>query len=425
MKADVQDWTTGAKTAEATSTASPATKNLENLNPGTEYVLQASFDDTFPDDATQEYTFTTKRQPSIQSVSVSNVGRNSARATINIADSDGSTQTAKLQYRITSPQGQWSTPALEQTSTDATVVIDLDSLTADTGYEVQAWLATDETDKKTATFRTSQAQQQRSPVVQKPSISSVTFINIMQTSAVTNVSLQNAGTGQKIVRLHYRADGTTSWSTPPKTSKTKSSGTTISLTGLAAGTTYEVQVWLNSGTPPSGTQIYEFTTLEEVVSDPSISNLEFENIGQTSATAMVKIADAGTDMKEVYLKHSIQGEDNWSMLPTPTTTYRDSASIALDGLQEQTIYEVAVALSGDFNGMTIGTFTTLAGPSLSGVSISGITQTSAVATVNIEDAGTAQKTVSLRHRRFGETEWDTAPDEDNHRRRARRLTSQA
>ena len=408
VKADVQDWTTDVKTAEATSTASPATKNLADLTPGTEYVLQASFDDTFPDDATREHTFTTKRQPSIQSVIVSNVGRTSARATINIADSDGSTQTAKLQYRITSPQGQWSTPALEQTSTDATVVIDLDSLTADTGYEVQAWLATDATNKKTDTFRTSQAQQQRSPVVQKPSISSVTFINIMQTSAVTNVSLQNAGTGQKIVRLHYRADGTTSWSTPPKTSKTKSSGTTISLTGLTAGTTYEVQVWLNSGTPPSGTQIYEFTTLEEVVSDPSISNLEFENIGQTSATAMVKIADAGTDMKEVYLKHSIQGEDNWSMLPTPTTTYRDSASIALDGLQEQTIYEVAVALSGDFNGMTIGTFTTLAGPSLSGVSISGITQTSAVATVNIEDAGTAQKTVSLRHRRFGETEWDTA-----------------
>ena len=408
VKADVQDWTTGAKTAEATSSASPATKNLESLTPGTEYVLQASFDETFPDDATQEYTFRTERQPSIQSVSVSNIGRTSARATINIANSDGSTQTAKLQYRTTSPQGQWSTPPLEGTSTDATAVIDLDSLTADTDYEVQAWLATDETDKKTATFRTSQSQQQRSPVVQKPSISSVTFINIMQTSAVTNVSIRNAGTAQKTVRLHYRADGTTAWSTPPKSSTTKSSGTTIALTGLTAGTTYEVQVWLNSGTPPPGTQIYEFTTLDEVVSDPSISNLEFENIGQTSATTLVKIDDAGTDMKEIYLKHSIQGEDNWSMLPTPTTTYRDSASIALDGLQEQTTYEVAVALSGDFNGMTIGTFTTLAGPSLSGVSISGITQTSAVATVNIADAGTAQKTVSLRHRRFGETEWDTA-----------------
>ena len=408
VKADVQDWTTGAKTAEATSSVSPATKNLESLTPGTEYVLQASFEDTFPDDATREYTFRTERQPSIQSVSVSNVGRTFARATINIANSDGSTQTAKLQYRTTSPQGQWSTPPLEETSTDATAVIDLDSLTADTDYEVQAWLATDETDKKTATFRTSQSQQQRSPVVQKPSISLVTFINIMQTSAVTNVSIRNAGTAQKTVRLHYRADGTTAWSTPSKSSTTKSSGTTIALTGLTAGTTYEVQVWLNSGTPPTGTQSYEFTTLDEVVLAPAISSLQCENIGQTYATVMVVISDAGTGMKEVFLKHSIQGEDEWTMLPFPTITYDDDTSIPLTGLTEGTTYEVVVALSEDFSGMFIEACTTLAGPSLSGVSVSGITQTSAVATVNIADAGTAQKTVSLRHRRFGETEWDTA-----------------
>ena len=408
LKTDVQDWTTDVKTAEVTSRTSPATKNLESLTPGTEYVLQASFDDTFPDDATQEYTFRTERQPSIQAVSVSNVGRNSARATINIADSDGSTQTAKLQYRTTSPQGQWSTPPLEGTSTDATAVIDLDSLTADTDYEVQAWLAADETDKKTATFRTSQAQQQRSPVVQKPSISSVTFINIMQTSAVTNVSIRNAGTAQKTVRLHYRADGTTAWSTPPKSSTTKSSGKTIALTGLTAGTTYEVQVWLNSGTPPPGTQIYEFTTLDEVVLAPAIASLQCENIGQTYATVMVVIANAGTGMKEVFLKHSIQGEDEWTMLPFPTITYDDDTSIPLTGLTEGTTYEVVVALSEDFSGMFIEACTTLVGPSLSGVSISGITQTSAVATVNIADAGTAQKTVSLRHRRFGETEWYTA-----------------
>ena len=408
LKTDVQDWTTDVKTAEVTSRTSPATKNLESLTPGTEYVLQASFDDTFPDDATQEYTFRTERQPSIQAVSVSNVGRNSARATINIADSDGSTQTAKLQYRTTSPQGQWSTPPLEGTSTDATAVIDLDSLTADTDYEVQAWLAADETDKKTATFRTSQAQQQRSPVVQKPRISSVTFINIMQTSAVTNVSIRNAGTAQKTVRLHYRADGTTAWSTPPKSSTTKSSGKTIALTGLMAGTTYEVQVWLNSGTPPPGTQIYEFTTLDEVVLAPAIASLQCENIRQTYATVMVVIANAGTGMKEVFLKHSIQGEDEWTMLPFPTITYDDDTSIPLTGLTEGTTYEVVVALSEDFSGMFIEACTTLVGPSLSGVSISGITQTSAVATVNIADAGTAQKTVSLRHRRFGETEWYTA-----------------
>ena len=120
QKANAQDWTTDVVTAEATSSTSPATKSLEDLSPGTEYVLQASFDDAFSDDATKEHTFTTKRLPSISSVSVGNIGQTSARATVNIADSDGSTQTVKLQYRTTSPQGQWSMPALETTSTDTT-----------------------------------------------------------------------------------------------------------------------------------------------------------------------------------------------------------------------------------------------------------------------------------------------------------------
>ncbi len=396
-KAEVQDWP-NAHTDTATSSASPATKNLENLTPGTEYVLQASFDDTFPDDATKEYTFTTERRPSIQSVSVSNIGLTSARATINIANSDGSTQTAKLQYRSTNPQGQWSEPPFEENSMVATAVIDLNGLTSGTGYELQAWLATDEADKDTATFRTSQAQQQKSQVVQEPSISSVTFINIMQTSAITNVILRNAGTAQKTVRLRYRAGGTTAWSTPAKTSMTKSSDTAISLTSLTAGTTYEAQVWLTSSSPPSGTSTYTFTTLDEVVPDPSISALEFENVGQTSATAIVKIADAGTEMKEVYLKHSMGGTDEWAMLSSPAITYTDSTSINLTELQEGTTYDVAVALTGDLSPMVMKSFTTLSAPSLSGVTVEDITKTTATAEITIADPDGTGQTVHLRYR---------------------------
>ena len=309
VKAKVQDWETDVGTAQAISNTSPATKPLESLPKGTKYVLQASFDDTFPDDATEEYTFTTL--PSILSVSVDNVGRTSARATINIANSDGSQQIAKLQFREkdANPVEEWNTRPVEtaEPTTGATALIDLSGLTADTRYDVQAWLASDETDKKTAVFGTSQAQQQqRSP-------------------------------------------------------------------------------------------------------SPIISNLKFENIGQTSATAMVGIDNAGTDMKDVYLKHSIHGTDEWAMLPTPTPTYGDSTSIDLGGLQEKTTYEVAVALSDDFDGMVMGTFTTLVGRSLSGVTINDITQTSAVATVSIANSGTTvEKTVYLRHREFGESGWGTA-----------------
>ena len=192
----------------------------------------------------------------------------------------------------------------------------------------------------------------------------VTFANITQDSADATVSIGNAGSSQKTVRLRYREDGVTGWTTVPSR-KTTGSSTTFSLSSLSTGTTYEVQAWLSSSTPPSGTQIYTFTTLDAQGSDPSISTLQCESVGQTSATAMVKIANAGTDMKQVFIKHSMDGVDSWTMLPSPTITYASSTSIDLTGLQEGTTYHVAVSLTNDFDGMRTCSFTTLASPSIS------------------------------------------------------------
>ena len=399
QKADMQDWTTDVETADATSSTSPATESLESLSPGTEYVLQASFDDTFPEDATKEHTFTTERQPSIQSVSVGNIRQTSARATINIADSDGSTQTVKLQYRTTSPQGQWSAPALEATSTGAPAQIDLSGLTADTIYEVQAWLAEDETDKKTDTFRTLQGSQSStrslSPKVSSPSIRDVTFDNIAQTSVDATVNIRNAGSSQKTVRLHYRAEGTKEWSTAIAKS-TGASSVTISLTGLTADTTYEVQAWLDSSSPPSGTWIYSFDTLEGV---PSISGLKFEDVGQTTATAKVEIEGGDAEMKRVFLKYRVQGEDDWTLVPFSTITYGNEVSIPLSGFKEQTTYDVAVSLSIDFNTMLMKSLTTLPLiPVVSGVSVDDETQTTATANIDIANANGDSQTVHLRYR---------------------------
>ena len=434
QKADSQDWTADVSTAEATSSASPATKGLEGLSPGTEYVLQASLDDAFPADATKETAFTTRPLPSIQSVVIDNIGQTSARATVSIANPDGSAQTVKLQYRTTSPQSQWS--QLEKSSTGATASIDLSGLTADTGYEVQAWLASDEANKETATFRTSQPQQRqqrsappKSPrpklpdpslsgvsmggitrtsavatvniadagsaqktvylsfrkfgdtewseadpkktrgasvtydltalepgktygvkahlkadlhtfkhavfttlspePVSVPSVSGVSFGSVTQTTAVATVSIADAGSAQKTVRLRYRANDAATWTTE-SSQNTEGASKAFSLDALTAGTTYEVQAWLGNTAPPAGTTTYTFDTLPH---DPSISDLSFEDIEQTSATAKVDIADAGTGTKEVFLRYSIQGEDAWTTLPSPATTGGDDASIDLTGLQ--------------------------------------------------------------------------------------------
>ena len=244
------------------------------------------------------------------------------------------------------------------------------------------------------------------PVTKDPEISGVTFRNVTQTSANARVSIDYAGTSEKTVRLRYREDDATLWDSVPARI-TSGISETFSLTTLRAGTKHEVQAWLTSGVPPAGTKIYEFHTLDEQASapDPVISNLKCENIGQISATAMVEFANAGTGMKEVFLKHSMDGTDEWTQFPFPTITYTESTSINLTGLQVGTTYQVAVALSEDFSGMVIEACTTLAGPSLSGVNIGSKTQTSAVATVNIAYAGDAQNAVHLHYRKFGETQW--------------------
>ena len=248
----------------------------------------------------------------------------------------------------------------------------------------------------------------RSPVVPvtpppKPtpaSVTDVTFGNITQTSADATVAMSNEGKTANTLRLRYREDGATSWDTVPARI-TSGTSETFSLTTLRAGTKHEVQAWLDSSLPPAGTKIYEFDTLDELapVPDAAISNLKCENIGQTSATAMVEIANAGTDMKQVFLKHSIQGEDEWTMLPFPTITYDDDTSIPLTGLTEGTTYEVAVALSNDFSGMVIEQCTTLLlDPVVSGISVDRRKQTSVWANVSIANANGEDQTVHLRYR---------------------------
>ena len=238
------------------------------------------------------------------------------------------------------------------------------------------------------------------PVTKSPEVSKVTFADILQTSANAIVKIRNAGTAQKTVRLHYRIEDTTAWSTPPKSENTSGSSKTFALTSLTAGTTYEVQAWLNASLPAPGTKIYDFNTLDEVVAaDSVISSLRCENIGQTSATAMVEIVNAGTEMKEVFLKHSMDGTDEWTQIPFPTITYADSTSINLTGLQEGTTYQVVVALSDDFSGMVIESCATLPlDPVVSGISVDRRKQTSVWTNISIANANGEDQTVHLRYR---------------------------
>ena len=145
QKADTQDWTTDVETADATSSTSPATRSLDNLSPGTEYVLQASFDDTFPDDAGLRSIHSRRILPPVYSRSVLATSGRLLRklpSTSPTRTAPHRPQSCSIGPRVRRANG--ALPALEETSTGATAQIDLSGLSADTDYEVQAWLAGDE-----------------------------------------------------------------------------------------------------------------------------------------------------------------------------------------------------------------------------------------------------------------------------------------
>ncbi|MDE2686631.1 MAG: hypothetical protein OXI16_03915, partial [Chloroflexota bacterium] len=386
QKADVQDWTTDVETAEATSSTSQATKSLENLSPDTQYVLQATLDSTFPDNATKEHTFTTERQPSVRSVSVGNIKWTSAKATINIADSNGSTQTAKLQYRSTSPQGQWSMPALEEISIGATVQIDLSGLTSDTVYEVQAFLDSSFPDKRTAytSFRT----------LRYPSISNLEVNDETQTTADAVITIADPDGSSQTVHVRYRTTTPQGeWSDIQKAT-TSTDSAEVKLSGLTPDTGYEAEASLTSDFSVSETDI--FRTLPP---DPVVSGVSIDDETQTAATANISIANANGSSQTVHLRYRTatpQGE--WSDTQATAST-TDSAEVGLSGLTPDTDYEVEASLTSDFSVSETDIFRTLPpDPVVSGVSIDDETQTAATANISIANANGSSQTVHLRYR---------------------------
>ena len=180
-KAEAQDWP-NAHTDTATSSASPATKNLENLTPGTQYVLQASLDAAFPADGTKEHTFTTKRPPSISSVSADNIAKTTARAVVEIADHDDTELTVNLRYQEKAEAQDWPNAHTDTaTSSASPATKNLDNLTPGTQYVLQASLD--------AAFPADGTEEHTFTTKRPPSTSSVSADNIAKTTARADVEI--------------------------------------------------------------------------------------------------------------------------------------------------------------------------------------------------------------------------------------------
>ena len=146
-------WITESKAADVG--ASSVDFELTALTSGSDYVVQASYDAAFPEEAAKSASFTTL-PPSLSGVSVGSITRTEATATVAIAAPNGDSQTVRLRYRAT-PSEPWSATQTTHTNT-ASATIDLAGLTSATEYEVQATLGGDFTaGVQSATFITTRS----------------------------------------------------------------------------------------------------------------------------------------------------------------------------------------------------------------------------------------------------------------------------
>ena len=343
--------------------------------------------------------------PSISSVSVTNETQTSADATVNIDDAGTAQNTVNLRYSV---DGENSWTDHTKTETGSAVEFPLSSLTAGTTYEVEAWLGSDTDNKVTATFTTSMA----------PSISSISVGGITKTSATATVNIANPGDAQNTVNLRYSVDGENSWTDHTKTET--GSAVEFPLSSLTAGTTYEVEAWLGSDTDNKMTATF-MTIQAAAVTPPSISSVRVRNVTQTSARVIVGLANVNAGQR-VYLQYKLLSAQ-WPTTSQNTTHTNSTATFNLSSLTAGTGYHIRVSLNSDMSDATTRSLTTLPPqqnpppprspvvptPSVSLVTFNNETQTSADATVNIADAGTAKKTVRLHHRIEGTTGWSTPP----------------
>ena len=189
--------------------------------------------------------------------------------------------------------------------------------------------------------------------------------------------------------------GTDEWTQVPFPTITYTDSTSINLTGLQVGTTYQMAVALSEDF--SGMVIEQCTTLPL---DPVVSGISVDRRKQTSVWANVSIANANGEDQTVHLRYRTttpQGE--WSDI-AKTTTSTEGASKKISGLTADTEYEVQASLDGSFPDELTknATFNTLRFPSISNLEVEDETKNSATAVITIADPDGSSQTIHLRYR---------------------------
>ncbi len=364
---------------------------------GTEYELQASTDPTFPSPGSWTLTFTTA-PPALFSLTVDNVKATEAEVTVNLDAPNENAQTVYLQYRRRG-ESEWSDLPDIVTAT-ATRAQMLTGLLANTVYELRASLNETFPSGETATARVETAN---------AGVSSFLATNVTKTEVEITITLSDpVGDAQRFLVRVINSDIPRSERARAALSTTTSTAT-VTLSGLSPATSYLATAYVDY---PKFEFVRSLVAFETLPPDPRLALVYVDDTTSNAAEVTVAVEDRYDREPMVYLRHRAAGEADWEQTSSRQAS-TDEVAFPLFGLDPGVRHDVEVSLEMTFPaGMTTSaSFTTLqATPTLSGLSIADITQTSAEATVSIQSPIGTQR-VYLRHRQLPSGRWSRAQPE--------------
>ncbi len=410
-------------TTDPVSQEKTASITLSGLLSGTNYQVQASLDSAFPSQTegtntpvlTREKDFTTNRPRVANPLEVSGVEQTRAIVIATIDHPNGRKQAVKLRYRTYEEQSgvevydNWENEEQADHNTDPvtneytdTATKELTGLKAGKNYQVQAWLdgSRPEPDRETQKFTTKAS-----------TVAAVTVVSgsLMQTEVELKVDIVPHDGSSLTVHLRYKVDGEATWPTQNTiTRPTTADSETFGLSSLTPGTTYEVEASLDGSFPTVGsgeiekTKTTEFTTLS---ADPSVTDIAFSDVTQTSADVTVTINNPDSDDKDVHYKYRTTPYINTEQVEVAAGEWSEPEEIATDGtsvgfdledLTSGTEYEVWASLEEDFDPYLSDTFPT-APPSISGVTIVDKTLNDATVKVYIQKPNGRDQTIYMQY----------------------------
>ena len=364
---------------------------------GTKYELQASTDSSFPSPGSWTLTFTTAA-PALFSLKVENVTATEAEVTVNLDAPNENAQTVYLQYRRRG-ESEWSNLPNIVTAT-ATGTHMLTGLLANTVYELRASLDDTFPSGETATARVETAN---------AGVSSFVVSSFGKTEVELTITLSDPIGGAQLFLIRVtnidiprneRARAKLSMTTPTAT---------VKLSGLSPATSYAAYAIVES---PRFAVVRFLPLFETLPPDPRLALVYVDDTTSNAAEVTVTVDDRYDRSPTVYLRHRAAGEADWEQTSSRQAS-ADEVAFPLFGLDPGVRHDVEVSLEMTFPaGMTTSaSFTTLqATPTLSGLSIADITQTSAEATVSIQSPIGTQR-VYLRHRQLPNGRWSSAQPE--------------